>query len=233
MEVPIRFFKVNNDIKPHCLKCGKNYKADSKVTTCSEMYGLGKKRRMCEGQVVNDLYLDWSVNLLKDYSVLQNGNLDFFEECWNKIDEKIKKVKSGENPDSFNNKINITREMEIIMRLKGINMINIVGQGGELISKSVYVLPMGISKISNYGLEDLQRFEKVKVQTGDKESDYVGYMTFTEMEDGDEIETIDNTPEIDDDLTCKTCGFKAKTKIGLITHLRSHEQKLIKATEEK
>jgi len=233
MEVPIRFWKVNNEIKPHCLKCGKNYKVDSKTTVCSEMYGLGKKRRMCEGQVVSDLYLDWSINLLKDYSVLKYGNLDFFEDCWAKIEDKLRKAKTGDSLDTGMRKVNVTRELEIIMRLKAINMINLIGQHGDLISKSVYILPMGESKISNFGLDDLQRFEKVKVTTGEKDSDFVGYMSFVELEDGEEVETIDNTPEKDDALTCKACGFEAKSKLGLMAHLKSHEKKMEKDLEGK
>jgi hypothetical protein len=237
MEVPIRFWKVDNDIKLHCLKCGKNYKKDSKVTVCSEQYGLGKKRRMCEGQVVPDLYLDWSVNLLKDYSVLRYGNLDFFEDCWSKVEDKLRRAKTGDTLESGMRKVNVTRELESIMRAKAINIINLIGQFGDLISKSVYILPMGKSKISNFGLDDLQRFEKVKVTTGDKDSDYVGYMTFVEMEDGDEEEieeeTIDNKVEKDDSLTCKACGFEAKSRIGLVAHLRSHEKKITDTLEGK
>jgi hypothetical protein len=235
MEIPIRYWQVENEVKPHCLRCGKNYKVDYPHDTCSEMFGVGKNRRMCEGRIVNDIYLDWSINLLKDYSIIEHGSLDFFNDCWDKIQTKIDKSKNSLDPSE--KKINVTKELEMVMRLKGINMINLIAQHGDLISKSVYILGPGKSKISNYGIEDLRRFEKVKEMTGEKESSYTGYMSFTELADGEDIkkdeEPIDNTPEKDESLICKTCGFEAKSKIGLIAHLRSHEKEITKDLKDK
>lgn len=235
MEIPISFYKVVNEVKPHCLTCGKNYR--NNATVCTETVRVGNRNQMCEGVIIKDMYLDWSINLLKDYSVSKSGNLDFFNETWEEVQKRIDGNKSKLS-DSAKKKINTSTILENIMRAKGIQIVSLTGQNGDLITKSVYILPAGTFKISNFGLEDIKRFEKVRVMSGDSESDYVGYMTFTELEDGEDInsteelpKTIDNKPEIVDILTCKACGFVAKSKIGLISHLNKHEKQLQEAAK--
>lgn len=222
----MKYFKVVNQVKPHCTRCGKNYRVGETISICSEFYGKGADRIQCNGPVVKDSQLDWSYNLLKDYSIIKNGDLSLYDEVEKGIQKKLIEVKTGTSPDTGRMKVNVQSEIENAMRLRGINIINRFDSNGNLISKSVYILPAGESMISEYGYEELrERFEQVTTedQTGKKLT--MGYMLFEEMNnETDKHEETKVEVKQPDDLTCEVCGKTFKGKLGLIAHSKKHEK---------
>jgi hypothetical protein len=219
-----KFYNVTNLVRPHCIRCNKNYKVGDTLTICNEFYGKGADRRQCNGLVLKDLHLDWSTNLVKDYSLLTRGDLSLWDEINGEVQKKLESAKIGQTAESGKVKVNVQLEYENFMRLRGVNIINKFNNMGELVSTSVYVLPAGKARVSEFGYSELrERFEQTTVGEGDKKVTQ-GFMIFEE-EGVDKAEPIKVEVNNADELTCKVCGKTFKGKLGLIAHSRTHEPK--------
>jgi len=219
-----KFYNVTNLVKPHCTRCNKNYKIGENVVICKEFFGKGTDRVQCGGPVVKDAQLDWSQNLLKDYSLLTRGDLSLWDEANASVQKKLEAAKIGQTAETGKTKVNIQKEYENYMRLLGVNIINRFDGEGNLVSMSVYVLPTGKARVSEFGYNELRdRFEQVTTGEGDKKVTQ-GYMIFEE-EGVAKAEPIKVEVNNADELTCKTCGKTFKGKLGLIAHSRTHEKK--------
>ncbi len=235
----VQYYQVENKIKPHCTKCPSNYPVNDPIKFCRTYYGKGKERRQCGGAIERDLNLDWSLNLLKDYSVIESDNLDLFQECQDIVNRKLDEAKTGKNLETGSRKVNVQKEIEQFMRTQGINIKNRLNSKGELVSYSMYLLKSGKSKITNFAYEELQsRFEIVPALRQDgtpSPTEIEGFMEFVPYDaDGVLVEPIKfdavatKEPAKPEKLTCEACGFEAKTSLGLMAHLRKHENELAK-----
>lgn len=226
----MEYYRVTNKATPQCRKCGKAYESDSKTDICTELYGRGKERLPCGGQVLGATYLDWSDNLLKDYSLLEKGDLSMYEEIITPIDSKRTNLK--EDKESRVTKINIQSEIEQAMRSRGINILswNVEKMNSDgvvqshLITKSFFKLPFGVSKMSLWGHEEtVGRFEARSRQDGASAEGFLKYELLKEGEELKPKKASKKEPKVSK-LTCK-CGLKAKSAFGLQAHIRACKEK--------
>lgn len=224
------YYQVTNNVLPSCRQCNKSYPKGSNFEVCKELSGKGKERRPCGGKIYKDLYLDWSTELLKDYSVMKFKDLRLYEEIFNNIDAKLETVKTGKTKETGQTKVDIQAEIEQAMRTKGVHvlshMVYALDKFGqtlpEMQTKSYYKVNQGIGKITEYGYEELRpRFEAIARM---KKGSIEGYMQFKKLEEGKDIETKYGKTEVVDKVTCK-CGFKAKSAFGLKAHQRACKKK--------
>jgi hypothetical protein len=227
------FYQCNNKIKPHCLKCNINYNKEDEVKLCREFYGKGKQRRQCGGEVMEDLFIDWSDNLLKDYSIITKGDTSIYDECWKMIDQKLSVVKNSTDPETSRKRVNVQKEIEQYMRKLGVNLFNYTLSDGTLVSQSRYLIKSGLNKITQFAYDDLRgRFEERELK--DKDGKVIateGYMTFKTMKENEELKPDKEETVKKSDLVCEVCHKECKSSFGLMAHLKSHEKELTKNTQ--
>jgi len=226
----MEFYKVENKADPACIKCSKVYPATTDATVCTELYGKGKERMECGGEILKWTRLSWSTELLKDYSAVEKGDLSLFDDVMRPINEKLDALKIGETKDTGITKVNVASEIEQAMRSRGINILSWTREKmdregrveTDMATESFYKIPLGISKMSEFGYMELRgRFEEMpRVDKADPE----GFLVFTKLEKGKEVKRKQSKKKLDK-LTCPHCGFKAKSKFGLQAHMRACKAK--------
>jgi len=220
-----KFYTVTNNIQPHCNRCPATYPEEPDRTICNTLYGKGKERYSCGGEILQDFDTDWSIELLKDYSVVTEGDLSLHDECFDIINRKLEEAKTGKSAGTGRLKVNIQIEIENYMRRKGVNILNKMNGQGGMDTKSYYKIPVGDSKISEFGYAELApRFEEkskwVDRKTGES-SDAEGFLTFKEIKKGEAKEKAEK--EKKEGFECEECGKVCKSRIGLIAHEKSHK----------